>query len=41
MVALGTAPHTYEVDEGWGKLPDGWSYKEAAAVGVDANRGLS
>ena len=37
MVALGTAPYTYEVDEWWGKLPDGWSYKEAAAVGVDAN----
>jgi len=36
MVALGTAKFTYEVAEGWGKLPEGWSYKEAAAVGVDA-----
>ena len=36
MVALGTAEFTYEVAEGWGKLPDGWSFKEAAAVGVDS-----
>jgi len=37
MVALGTARYTYEVAEGWGKLPDGWSYKECAAVGVDSS----
>ncbi|SVB11984.1 uncharacterized protein METZ01_LOCUS164838 [marine metagenome] len=36
MVELGTAEYTYEVAEGWGKLPDGWSFKEAAAVGVDS-----
>ena len=36
MVTLGTAEFTYEVAEGWGKLPDGWSFKEAAAVGVDS-----
>jgi len=36
MVALGTADYTYQVAEGWGKLPDGWSFKEAAAVGVDS-----
>ena len=36
MVALGTARFTYEVAEGWGKLPPGWSFKEAAAVGVDS-----
>ena len=36
MVAVGTAAFTYEVAEGWGTLPDGWSFKEAAAVGVDA-----
>ena len=23
--------------EGWGKLPDGWSFREAAAVGTDSN----
>jgi hypothetical protein len=36
MVELGTAEYTYELAEGWGKLPDGWSFKEAAAVGVDS-----
>ena len=25
----------YEVQEGWGRLPDGWTYREVAAVGVD------
>ena len=34
--ALGTEEYTYEVAEGWGKLPEGWSYKEVAAVGVDS-----
>jgi len=37
MVAVGTAAYTYEVAEGWGKLPDGWSFREAAAVGTDSN----
>ena len=36
MVEIGTSEYTYEVAEGWGKLPDGWSFKEAAAVGVDS-----
>ena len=36
MATVGIAPHTYEVVEGWGKLPDGWTYREAAAVGVDS-----
>lgn len=36
MVALGTERFTYEVAEGWGKLPDGWGFREVAAVGVDA-----
>ena len=34
---LGSGDFQYEVDVDWGKLPDGWTYKEAAAVGVDAN----
>jgi DNA-binding beta-propeller fold protein YncE len=34
-VTVGTGTFTYEVAEGWGKLPDGWTYKEVAAVGVD------
>lgn len=36
MATVGIAPHTYEVVEGWGQLPDGWTYREAAAVGVDS-----
>jgi streptogramin lyase len=27
----------YRPVEGWGKLPDGWSFVEATSVGVDAN----
>ncbi len=37
MVELGTGEYTYEVAEGWGAPPDGWSFREAAAVGVDSN----
>jgi DNA-binding beta-propeller fold protein YncE len=37
MVTLGTADYTYEVVENWAKLPPGWSFKEVAAVGADAN----
>jgi DNA-binding beta-propeller fold protein YncE len=32
---VGSGDFRYEVAEGWGKLPDGWSYREVAAVGVD------
>ncbi|WP_089936366.1 peptidyl-alpha-hydroxyglycine alpha-amidating lyase family protein [Candidatus Entotheonella palauensis] len=37
MVTLGTGAYTYEVTENWAKLPDGWSFKEVAAVAVDAH----
>ena len=37
MVVLGEGQYKYEVAEGWGKLPDGWGFKECAAVGCDAN----
>ncbi len=37
MVTLGEGQYRYEVDEGWGKLPDGWSFRECAAVGCDSN----
>ena len=37
MVLLGNEQYTYEVIEGWGSLPDGWKFKEVAAVGVDSN----
>src|SRR5262245_26651668 len=36
MVTLGTAQYTYEVAESWAQLPEGWSFREVAAVGVDA-----
>ncbi len=36
MVELGSGRFTYEVAEGWGKLPEGWGFKEVAAVGADA-----
>ncbi|MBI4525873.1 MAG: hypothetical protein HY695_18915 [Deltaproteobacteria bacterium] len=34
---MGSGEFRYEVIEGWGKLPEGWSYREVAAVGVDGN----
>ena len=36
MVELGSGQFIYEVAEGWGTLPDGWGFKEVAAVGADA-----
>ena len=36
MVTLGAGAYTYEVTENWASLPDGWSFKEVAAVAVDA-----
>ncbi|HLF05092.1 MAG TPA: peptidyl-alpha-hydroxyglycine alpha-amidating lyase family protein [Dehalococcoidia bacterium] len=36
MVALGTSRFTYDVVDGWAKLPPGWTFKECAAVGVDS-----
>lgn len=32
---MGSGNFVYEAAEGWGKLPSGWSFREAAAVGVD------
>src|SRR3954453_16603912 len=34
-VILGTGDHRYQVEEGWGKRPDGWSFREVGGVGVD------
>lgn len=34
-VTVGSGKFRYEVIEGWGKLPDGWTFHEVAAVGVD------
>jgi DNA-binding beta-propeller fold protein YncE len=36
-VILGSGDYRYRVEEGWGRLPDGWSFHEVAAVGVDRN----
>ncbi len=33
---LGTAKMTYEVVDGWAKLPQGWSFKECGGVAVDS-----
>jgi DNA-binding beta-propeller fold protein YncE len=32
---LGAGDYTYRVEEGWGKLPDGWAFGDVAAVAVD------
>ena len=37
MVTIGEGQFTYEVREGWGQLPDGYTFKEVAAVGCDAD----
>src|SRR5260370_35966996 len=34
---VGTGDFKYRIVEDWAKLPDGWSFKEVGAVGVDAN----
>ncbi|HXC91481.1 MAG TPA: peptidyl-alpha-hydroxyglycine alpha-amidating lyase family protein [Stellaceae bacterium] len=34
---VGQGDYTYRIVEDWAKLPDGWSFKEVAAVGVDNN----
>ena len=36
-VILGSGDYRYRVEEGWGRLPDGWSFHEVGAVGVDRN----
>ena len=32
---VGGGEHTYEVQDNWGRLPDGWSYLEVSGVAVD------
>lgn len=32
---LGGGDHRYRIDESWGKLPDGWTLPDVAAVAVD------
>ena len=35
MVTIGEGQFVYEVKEGWGQLPAGFTFKEVAAVGCD------
>lgn len=32
---VGTAPYRYRLQPDWAKLPEGWSFKDVAAIGVD------
>jgi hypothetical protein len=34
-IIVGSGEYRYRTVEDWAKLPDGWSFKEVAAVGVD------
>ena len=36
---VGSGEFRYRIIENWAKLPDGWSFKEVAAVGVDSKDG--
>jgi len=36
-VILGEGAYRYRVEEGWGKLPDGYTYDEVGGIGVDRN----
>ena len=35
-VVLGTGEHRYRVVENWAKLPDGWEFRDVAAVACDS-----
>jgi DNA-binding beta-propeller fold protein YncE len=35
-IIVGTGEYRYRIVEDWAKLPEGWSFKEVGAVGVDA-----
>jgi hypothetical protein len=37
MVTVGSAPFSYEVVEGWGRLPEGWRLGQTAAVATDSH----
>src|SRR6187551_2405749 len=36
-IIVGTGEYRYRIVEDWAKLPEGWSFKEVGAVGVDKN----
>ena len=35
-VILGSGEHRYRVVENWAQLPDGWEFRDVAAVAVDS-----
>lgn len=35
-VTLGSGQHVYKIADRWGNLPDGWTFGDVAAVGVDS-----
>ena len=35
-IVMGSGEHRYRVVENWAKLPEGWEFKDAAAVAVDS-----
>lgn len=35
-VILGSGEYRYRVVEDWAKLPDGWEFRDVAAVAVDS-----
>ena len=35
-IIVGSGEYRYRIVEDWARLPDGWSFKEVGAVGVDA-----
>lgn len=37
-IRVGQGQFTYELDEGWGRLPEGWSYYEVVGIAVDAKQ---
>src|SRR6201982_2209638 len=39
-IIVGTGDFKYRIVEDWAKLPDGWSFKEVGAVGVDAKENV-
>jgi hypothetical protein len=39
-IIVGTGDFKYRIVEDWAKLPDGWSFKEVGAVGVDSRGDL-
>ena len=36
-IIVGSGEYRYRIVEDWARLPEGWSFKEVGAVGVDSN----